>query len=307
MEEDIYQTETPVSATWQQYYPSPQDVPYGFQFNENQAMANALRGYNQDPYLTPVTYMPGYEDTLTRKLLDKKDANLTTTQPYQKGGGMQMPNMNMNMLSGLTESGQQGSATGLFGGPAPEATGTMGSYGETAMANGVPASEASTGGLNWGGVQGNASAPVGSYAQTSDPGLFGSGGELGGGWMSGVAGGLAGYNQGRQNYENDPNMKSGADGFGKYHKDYRAEVGGGTLGTVLGYWGGPLGAAAAGPAVKEAHKFMEPTTRKLVNFGDKWGGATGAMLMDPAAAISSGKYSWGEVFQVPFTKKLFGW
>ena len=310
MEEDIYQTETPVSATWQQYYPSPQDVPYGFQFNENQAMANALRGYNQDPYLTPVTYMPGYEDTLTRKLLDKKDANLTTTQPYQKGGGMQMPNMNMNMLSGLTGSGQQGSATGLFGGPAPEATGTMGSYGDYAMANGVPASEASTGGLNWGGVQGNASAPVGSYAQTSDPGWFGNGGQLGGGWASAAGGALAGYNQGAQNYRDDPNMWSGKDGYGKYHKDYRAEVGGGILGGVMGYYGGPVGAALAGPAVKFVHPYAEKGTRAVINAGDKVGGSGGALMVDPIGTVSSGKYSWGDLGKGALlgpAKKWFGW
>lgn len=145
------------------------------------------------------------------------------------------------------------------------------------------------------------------YNAPENQGMFGNDGSLGGGWMSALAGAMAGYNQGRKNYEEDPNMWSGKDGYGTYHKDYRAEVGGGTLGGVMGYWGGPIGAALAGPAVKGAHSFMEPATRNVVNFGDKWGGATGAMLMDPAAAASSGKYKWGEIFQVPFTKNLFNW
>ena len=83
----------------------PQNTPTGFQFNQNQAMANALRGYGEQPYLEPVTYMPGYENTLTRKLLEKKDSGLTTTQSHQQGG-MQMPNINMmrNMPVGNANS-----------------------------------------------------------------------------------------------------------------------------------------------------------------------------------------------------------
>lgn len=137
--------------------------------------------------------------------------------------------------------------------------------------------------------------------------IFGKDGSLGGGWMAALGGAMAGYNQGKKNYEEDPNMWSGEDGFGTYHKDYRAELGGGTLGGVMGYFGGPVGAAVAGPTVKVVHPYAEKFSRNMINFGDKWGGATGAMLMDPAAAASSGKYSWGEIFQVPFTKKLFNW
>lgn len=136
---------------------------------------------------------------------------------------------------------------------------------------------------------------------------FGGGGKLGGGWGSAFGGALSGYNQGAQNYRDDPNMWNQKDGFGTQHKDYRAEVGGGTLGGVMGYFGGPVGAALAGPTVKAVHPFAEKTTRGLINFGDKWGGATGASMMDPVGTMSSGKYKWGEIFQVPFTKNLFGW
>lgn len=302
--EDTYTSEElPTSATWQQYYPSPQDVPYGFQFNENQAMANALRGYNQDPFARPVTYMPGYEDTLTRKLLEKNNANLTTTQPRQSGGGMQMPNMNMNMLSGVN-SKSFGVDTTL---PATSSA-TKFSDGNAAFG--------STGGAEVTGdsfVGSQLDSPDftpsagGMYDGGGSTQWFGNGGELGGGWLSAAAGGLAGYNQGRENYKNDPNMWNQKDGFGTQHKDYRAEVGGGTLGGVMGYWGGPVGAALAGPTVKAVHPFAEKTTRGLINFGDKWGGATGASIMDPVGTMSSGKYKWGEIFQVPFTKKLFGW
>lgn len=124
--------------------------------------------------------------------------------------------------------------------------------------------------------------------------LFGRDGSLGGGWMAALTGALAGYNQGKKNYEEDPNMWSGADGYGKYHKDYRAELGGGALGGVMGYWGGPIGAAAAGPTVDFIHPYAEKTTRNVINFGDKLGGAWGGVSFDPAGALASGKYSWGE-------------
>lgn len=117
----------------------------------------------------------------------------------------------------------------------------------------------------------------------------------GGDWFSAAGGALNGYMAGRENYKNDPNMRNGKDGYGKYHKDYRAEVGGGFLGGVLGYYGGPVGAAVAGPAVKLAHPVMEPATREVINFGDKVGGSGGALALDPIGTVSSGKYSWGEL------------
>ena len=292
-DEDIYKTEqVPTSATWQQYYPSPQDVPYGYQFNENQALANALRGYDQEESMRPITYMPGYEDTLTRKLLEKKDANLTTTQPYQRGGGMQMP-MNMNFMGA-------GAAVN------PKSFGQDTSLPQTTSETQFTDGNAPFGSTGSADVTSN--SYVGSQMDAAEsPGMFGNGGSLGGGWMSGVAGGMAGANQGHENYVNDPKMHSTDDGFNKYHRDYRAELGGGMLGGVLGYWGGPIGAAAAGPVVKAVHPTAERFSRNMVKLGDKWGGATGAMIADPAAAVGSGKYSWGEIAQVPFTKKLFGW
>lgn len=279
------------SALWQQYANSAQNTPTGFQFNENQALANALYNYGQDPYLSPITYMPGYEDTLTRKLLEKNAAGQTTTSS-KAGGGSQMPNMNMmgSMMGGGTQGGGN-----LFGGPAAEATGTMGAYGDYSQAAGVPTSEATSGGLNWGGVEGTATGQTGSYATSTDPGWFGEGGQLGGGWGSAAGGALMGYAQGAQNYQNDPNMQNQKDSFGTAHKDYRAEVGGATLGGVMGYYGGPVGAALAGPTVKAVHPFMEKGTRGVINFGDKVGGAGGAMMLDPIGTAASGKYKWGDV------------
>lgn len=119
--------------------------------------------------------------------------------------------------------------------------------------------------------------------------------DVGGGWMSAAGGALNGYMQGRKNYEEDPNMWSGKDGYGKYHKDYRAEVGGGFLGGVMGYYGGPVGAALAGPVTKAVHPYAEKGTREVINFGDKVGGAGGALALDPIGTVSTGKYSWGEI------------
>lgn len=309
MEEDYSSYDPEVtSALWNQYYANqPQNTPMGFQFNENQALANALRGYEQDPYLNPVTYMPGYEDTLTRQLLEKQDSGLTTTQPYRQQQSMQMPNMNMASMMG---SGQQLGGSGIFGGPTGQATGAIGTYGQRVDAVGVPASEASTGGLNWGGVQGNATAQTGGYAQSSQPGMFGNGGTLGGGWFPAAAGALAGYSQGAQNYRDDPNMWNKKDDFGTAHKDYRAEVGGGVLGGVMGYYGGPVGAALAGPTVKAVHPYAEKGTRAVINFGDKVGGAGGALMLDPIGTTASGKYSWGELGKGALlgpAKKWLGW
>lgn len=123
---------------------------------------------------------------------------------------------------------------------------------------------------------------------------FGGGGKLGGGWGSALGGALNGYMAGRENYENDPNMQNQKDGFGTHHKDYRAEIGGGVLGGVMGYYGGPVGSALAGPTVKAVHPFAEKTTRGVINFGDKIGGAWGGVSADPVGALASGKYSWGE-------------
>lgn len=304
------------SALWQQYANSAENTPTGFQFNENQALANALYNYGQDPYLNPATFMPGYEDTLTRKLLEKKDSGLTTTQPRQQSS-MQMPSMN-SMQGLFGGSGFAPSAAAATPGSAPmdfgAGFGTTGNSVVNAGASSVPMGAGDFAGSSAAGSSGGGLMDFGSSfgstgSSTVTPGTAATGANSGG-WMSslgmggggtaasygGAAGGaLAGYMQGRENYKNDPNMWNGKDGYGKYHKDYRAEVGGGTLGGVLGWYGGPIGAAVAGPAVKYAHKFMEPATRKVINFGDKVGGSGGALMLDPIGTVSSGKYSWGEL------------
>jgi hypothetical protein len=120
-----------------------------------------------------------------------------------------------------------------------------------------------------------------------------SGGGFGGGSWAGVPGGaISGAMAGHQAAQNDPNMSNGKDGFGKHYRDSRAEVGGAVAGGVMGYYG--LG-ALAGPAVTASHPYMEPATRWLINTGDSFGGAGGALMMDPIGTVASGKYSGGEL------------
>lgn len=133
-------------------------------------------------------------------------------------------------------------------------------------------------------------------------GSGGSGG-FGGSWAGVPGGAMSGAMAGHQAAKNDPNMSNGKDGFGKHYRDSRAEVGGAVAGGVMGYYG--LG-ALAGPVVTASHPFMEPTTRALIKFGDSWGGAGGALMMDPIGTVASGKYSGGELAKGallgPFTK-----
>jgi len=114
----------------------------------------------------------------------------------------------------------------------------------------------------------------------------------GGSWGGAVGGALAGAAAGHMNYQNDPNMSNQRDGFGTKYRDNRAEVGGAVLGGVMGYYG--LG-GMAGPAVQAAHPVMEPTTRWLINTGDSFGGAGGALMMDPIGTVASGKYDGKEL------------
>jgi hypothetical protein len=129
-------------------------------------------------------------------------------------------------------------------------------------------------------------------------GKFMGGGEGGTGFggaagWAGVPGGAAqGFVAGQYNYETDPRMKSGKDGFGKHYSDSRAQVGGTILGGTMGYFG--LG-NFAGPATLAAHQVMEPTTRWLINTGDQMGGAGGALMLDPIGTVASGKYSGKEL------------
>ena len=303
------------SALWQQYANSQDSTPMGFQFNENQALANALYNYGQDPYLSPISYMPGYEDTLTRKLLEKNAAG-TTTQT-QKSGGMQMPNMNMmqSMMGGSgfapsSAAATPGTGAMDFSAPFGSTGGTMVNAGASSVPMGAgDFAGSSAAGSSGGGLMDFGSSFGSTGSSTVTPGTPAAGAS-GGGWMNtmGIGGGqgglsyasaaggaLGGYMAGRDNYQNDPNMWNKKDNFGTAHKDYRAEVGGGVLGGVMGYYGGPVGAALAGPTVKAVHPFMEKGTRGVINFGDKVGGAGGAMMLDPIGTAASGKYKWGDV------------
>lgn len=114
----------------------------------------------------------------------------------------------------------------------------------------------------------------------------------GAGWAGVPSGAAQGFMAGQYNYETDPRMKSGKDGFGKHYSDSRAQVGGTILGGTMGYFG--LGSLAA-PATVAAHQVMEPTTRWLINTGDQIGGAGGALMLDPIGTVASGKYSGKEL------------
>ena len=140
------------------------------------------------------------------------------------------------------------------------------------------------------------------------PGMFGSSSGLMAQGIPVAGGALAGLQQGMVNARNDPNMSNHRNGFGNAYPDVRAQVGGTVLGGVMGYFGGPAGAAFAGPAVELVHPYAEQATRTMINFGDSWGGAGGALMMDPIGTLSSGKYNIGELakgaFLGPFAKWL---
>jgi hypothetical protein len=150
-----------------------------------------------------------------------------------------------------------------------------------------------------------AAAGIGmKYATGASSGASGGGASgIGGGW-AGVPGGVVnGVMAGHYISQTDPNLSNQKDGFGKNWQDRRAYVGGAITGGVMGYYG--LG-ALAGPATIAASKFMEPATRAAIKWGDSWGGAGGALMLDPIGAVASGKYSGGELLKGaalgPFTK-----
>ena len=120
-----------------------------------------------------------------------------------------------------------------------------------------------------------------------------------GNYLSALTGAMGGYAVGDYNSKTDPDMSSGEDGFGTYHKDRRAEVGGATLGAFLGYEGGAIGSSIAPAVVNWFHPYAQDMTRDVINFGDDAGGVTGAMLLDPAGASFSGKYSDNELLAAP--------
>jgi len=134
-----------------------------------------------------------------------------------------------------------------------------------------------------GGMSGAAAGIAQNYATN---------GTMTAGW-AGVPGGVVnGVMAGHYISQTDPNLSNQKDGFGKNWQDRRAYVGGAITGGVMGYYG--LG-ALAGPATIAASKFMEPATRAAIKWGDSWGGAGGALMLDPIGAVASGKYSGGEL------------
>lgn len=238
------------------------------------------------------------------------------------GGGGMMGGMNPMMMAKMLRGGQGGGFAPS--GAAPTAGtesmdfgagfGTTGNSMVNAGASAAPmgagdfAGSAAAGsegsglmdfGASFGSTGSSTVTPGTSAAGASNGGWMNSlgigGGQGGLSYASAAGGALNGYMAGRDNYKNDPNMSNQKDGFGTNHKDYRAEIGGGTLGGVMGYYGGPIGAALAGPTVKAVHPFMEKGTRGVINFGDKVGGESGALALDPIGTMASGKYSWGDL------------
>lgn len=135
-------------------------------------------------------------------------------------------------------------------------------------------------------------AQVGDTTTSTGTGSGSGSGDSGGSWLGAVIGGIKGYQAGRNNYETDSAMTSGEDGYGKYHHDARAEVGGGIGGAYLGY----LGASPISEgAVEWSHPIMQDATRSVINTGDDAGGAYGAMVADPIGSMASGKYSWEQI------------
>lgn len=128
----------------------------------------------------------------------------------------------------------------------------------------------------------------------------------GGSWGSAVTGALAGAGAGVNNYYKDPNMRNQKDGFGVHHADYRATIGGGTVGGLMGYYGGSLGSMAAPMVVDAIHPTMERLTRTMINTGDKLGDSAGAYVADPIGTVASGKYSNEQLLQDKIKYSLLG-
>ena len=195
---------------------------------------------------------------------------------------------------------------GIFGGTgnaALRATDT--GFGDTGMGGGISTGAQDGPGLSMGqGTQGIEYSPgIDGGTGTATSG----GAEVGGGnYATAATGAYAGANAGVHNYYNDPNMRNGKDGFGKHHADYRATIGGGTVGGLMGYYGGALGAAAAPTVVEAIHPTMESLTRTMINTGDKLGDSAGAMVADPIGTMASGKYSNEELAMDKVKYSLLG-
>ena len=81
------------------------------------------------------------------------------------------------------------------------------------------------------------------------------------------------------------------DGFGVHSGDNRHMAGKATM-QVIGNWLGPVGGGAIGGALAEVlHPVGEAVSRNVIRAGDKLGGASGALMLDPIGTTVSGKYS----------------
>lgn len=140
----------------------------------------------------------------------------------------------------------------------------------------------------------------GAEATNPDAGSSDSGGS----YLGAATGALAGYGAGKKNYYTDPAMRSGEDDFGKYHRDYRAEVGGGVGGGVIGYFSEGLANPLIPALVEWSHPYMQDMTRDMIMLGDRAGGAYGAMLVDPIGTWASGRYSNADLAASGFTPLL---
>lgn len=149
------------------------------------------------------------------------------------------------------------------------------------------------------GMMGTAAGLASNYMSGGSGGSTG----MGAGWGGAASGAVNGFMAGHYVSQTNPNHSNQKDGFGKNWQDRRAYVGGTILGGVMGYYG--LG-SLAGPATVYASKFMEPATRAAIKWGDSWGGAGGALMVDPIGTVASGKYSAKELAKGallgPFTK-----
>lgn len=164
------------------------------------------------------------------------------------------------------------------------------------------------------GGQSAANTPTGSEAYI-DSGQMGEGASNssssdGGSYLGAATGAMAGYGQGTASEYTNPDYTSGEDDYGKYdtmgtgggikgkngkvYYDKRGQIGHTIGGGFLGYWGGsPLVSSVA----RWSDPYLEDMTRSVLNIGDKFGGVTGAMLVDPIGAIASGKYSTNDILK----------
>ena len=81
------------------------------------------------------------------------------------------------------------------------------------------------------------------------------------------------------------------DGFGVHSGDNR-HIAGKTTMQAVGSWLLPKGGSAIGGALAEVlHPVGEAVSRNVIRAGDKLGGASGALILDPIGTTVSGKYS----------------